>query len=145
MTWATVPTITLTDGDGTNQIARMRQNNGNLDFLSRNNTANGTIRFYGTDASTDTLTLTISAAGNVTPGADDDQQLGSAGLAWSNVTAHAFTPKAITVASLPAAASSTDQIRVVTDATGFGRRATVAGGGANRVAVISDGTNWIIL
>lgn len=53
---------------------------------------------------------------------------------------------ASTVAGLPAANANTDRLRIVTDASttlALGLGTTVAGGGANRVGVRSDGTNWL--
>ena len=50
-----------------------------------------------------------------------------------------------TVATLPAAASSTDMHALVTDALTPAWRATVAGGGAELVMVRSNGTNWIVV
>ena len=50
-----------------------------------------------------------------------------------------------TVASLPAAATAGSGARsFVTDATATTFLSTVAGGGANKVPVVSDGTNWLI-
>jgi len=49
-----------------------------------------------------------------------------------------------TVAGLPAAASNTYGRAFVTDANATTFNSTVAGGGANKVPVWSDGTNWII-
>lgn len=50
-----------------------------------------------------------------------------------------------TVASLPAAATAGAGARAfVTDATATTFLSTVAGGGANKVPVVSDGTNWLI-
>lgn len=52
---------------------------------------------------------------------------------------------AVTVAGLPAAAAANSGLRaIVTDANATTIGSTVAGGGANRVSVNSDGTNWII-
>ena len=53
--------------------------------------------------------------------------------------------KAYTVATLPSAASFEGAIAYVTDANATTRLSTVAGGGANKVVVYSDGTNWLIL
>jgi len=50
-----------------------------------------------------------------------------------------------TVANLPAAATYTGSMAFVSDATATTARSTVAGGGANRVMVMSDGTNWLIV
>lgn len=50
-----------------------------------------------------------------------------------------------TVASLPSAATAgTGARRFVTDASATTFASTVAGGGANKVPVYSDGTNWKI-
>ena len=52
---------------------------------------------------------------------------------------------ATTVASLPSAATAGAGARsFVTDATATTFLSTVAGGGANSVPVVSDGTNWLI-
>lgn len=52
---------------------------------------------------------------------------------------------ATTVASLPAASTAGAGARsFVTDATATTFLSTVAGGGANPVPVVSDGTNWLI-
>lgn len=49
------------------------------------------------------------------------------------------------VASLPSASTSGAGARAfVTDATATTFHSTVAGGGANKVSVVSDGTNWLI-
>lgn len=49
------------------------------------------------------------------------------------------------VASLPAAAKAGAGARAfVTDATATTFHSTVAGGGSNKVPVVSDGTNWLI-
>ena len=49
------------------------------------------------------------------------------------------------VASLPAAGTAGSGARAfVTDATATTFASTVAGGGANKVPVVSDGTNWLI-
>jgi hypothetical protein len=52
---------------------------------------------------------------------------------------------ATTVALLPSAATVGAGARnFVTDATATTFHSTVAGGGANKVPVVSDGTNWLI-
>ena len=49
------------------------------------------------------------------------------------------------VGSLPAAATAGSGARAfVTDATATTFLSTVAGGGSNKVPVVSDGTNWLI-
>ncbi len=50
----------------------------------------------------------------------------------------------VTVAQLPSAASSQGLQYMVTDATATTAYSTVAGGGANIVVVVSNGTNWVI-
>lgn len=53
-----------------------------------------------------------------------------------------ITLPASTVAQLPAAASYTNGVAIVTDANTPTLGSTVTGGGAVRVMVTSDGTNW---
>ena len=54
-------------------------------------------------------------------------------------------PGSFTVATLPSASAMGDgSIARCTDATATTPRSVVAGGGANKVLVISDGTNWLI-
>lgn len=62
-------------------------------------------------------------------------------------TARLFVPVtgSTTVASLPSASTAGTGARsFVTDATATTYLSTVAGGGANKVPVVSDGTNWLI-
>ena len=59
-----------------------------------------------------------------------------------------FQSQAYTVSGLTSAypaSGSPGAVAYVTDATSTTRLATVAGGGANKVMVFSDGTNWLIL
>lgn len=59
--------------------------------------------------------------------------------------ATAFSTGSQTVANLPAAATAGAGARsFVTNATATTFLSTVAGGGANKVPVVSDGTNWLI-
>jgi hypothetical protein len=59
--------------------------------------------------------------------------------------ASAIVTPSTTVASLPAAATAGAGARsFVTDATATTFLSIVAGGGANKVPVVSDGTNWLI-
>lgn len=69
-----------------------------------------------------------------------------AALTASSVTASTFLKStATTVAGLTAAATAGAGARsFVTDATATTFLSTVAGGGANKVPVVSDGTNWLI-
>lgn len=50
-----------------------------------------------------------------------------------------------TVANLPSASSAEGAIRYVTDANSDVRLTVVAGGGAKKVLVFSNATNWLIL
>lgn len=50
----------------------------------------------------------------------------------------------LTVASLPAASLNTSVMFVVSDANATTYASVVAGGGANKVSVYSDGTDWRI-
>lgn len=60
-------------------------------------------------------------------------------------TGSAFGAGSQTVAQLPAAATAGKGARsFVTDASATTFLSTVAGGGANNVPVVSDGTNWLI-
>lgn len=56
-----------------------------------------------------------------------------------------FGAGATTVSALPSAASAGAGARAfVTDANATTFLSTVAGGGSNKVPVVSDGTNWLI-
>jgi len=69
---------------------------------------------------------------------------GTAGTFRDIVVRNVRTP-GVTVASLPSAVTAGDGARgFVTDATATTFLSTVAGGGANKVPVVSDGTNWLI-
>ena len=56
-----------------------------------------------------------------------------------------ITLGAYTVATLPAAASNTGAIAQVTDSSVTANGSTVAGSGANRVVVFSNGSNWDVV
>lgn len=61
-------------------------------------------------------------------------------------TAGAIVLDPKTVANLPSASTAgTGALAVVTDANATTARTTVAGGGSNKVLVMSDGTNWKIV
>ena len=67
------------------------------------------------------------------------------GVAYADpqVTSVLFTP--VTVASLPTASTALKGTRyVVSDATATTFASTVAGGGANCVPVLCNGSNWVI-
>jgi hypothetical protein len=55
-----------------------------------------------------------------------------------------FFTRAYTVATLPAAAANAGAEAQVTDSSVTTHGSTVAGGGANRVKVFSNGTNWLV-
>lgn len=107
----------------------------------RNGTAAQEDRVYGTytDASNyRRISYGMSAAG---AGYIRPEGLGTG--ASGNVML--VTTGAVAVASLPAASSAPYTHAAVTDATATTRLSVVAGGGANKVPVWSDGTNWLIL
>ena len=86
------------------------------------------------DKATNTLTVgTVSAAASVT--------------ATTFVTAGTYLKTTATVVgSLVAAATAgAGALAFVTDANATTARSTVAAGGANKVLVMSDGTNWLIV
>jgi hypothetical protein len=64
---------------------------------------------------------------------------------WRDLIVRNVCTAATTVAGLPAAATAGAGARAfVTDASATTFLSTVAGGGANKVPVVSDGTNWLI-
>ena len=108
-------------------------------LAQRNGTSAQTIRVYNTytDASNyERLSTTWSS--NVCYTKPENAGTGSARL-YVPVTG------STTVASLPSASTAGAGARAfVTDATATTFLSTVAGGGANKVPVVSDGTNWLI-
>jgi hypothetical protein len=108
-------------------------------LAQRNGTAAQTFRVYNTytDASNyERLATTWSS--NVCYTRPENAGTGSARL-YVPVTG------ATTVSGLPAAATAGAGARsFVTDASATTFLSTVAGGGANKVPVVSDGTNWLI-
>jgi hypothetical protein len=108
-------------------------------LAQRNGTNAQTARLYNTftDASNyERLSTTWSS--NVCYTRPENAGTGSARL-YVPVTG------ATTVASLPSAATAGAGARAfVTDANATTFLSTVAGGGANKVPVVSDGTNWLI-
>jgi hypothetical protein len=108
-------------------------------LAQRNGTAAQTFRVYNTftDASNyERLSTTWSS--NVCYTKPENAGTGSARL-YVPVTG------ATTVSGLPAAATAGAGARAfVTDANATTFLSTVAGGGANKVPVVSDGTNWLI-
>ena len=102
----------------------------------------------GTSAGTKDLGLSRNAAGvlevnNGTAGTYRDLKLRNL-LAGGGNGSYVQTPS-MTVANLAAAGTAGAGARAfVTDATATTFLSTVAGGGANKVPVVSDGTNWLI-
>lgn len=124
-------------------------NSGTIDLVLVRDTANTLAQRNGTAAQTTRLYNTFTDASNY-------ERLSTT---WtSNVcytkpenagtgAARLYVPVtgSTTVASLPAAATAGVGARsFVTDATATTFLSTVAGGGANKVPVVSDGTNWLI-
>jgi hypothetical protein len=108
-------------------------------LAQRNGTSAQTSRLYNTytDAS-NYERLSTTWTSNVCYTKPENAGTGSARL-YVPVTG------STTVASLPAASTAGIGARsFVTDATATTFLSTVAGGGANKVPVVSDGTNWLI-
>lgn len=94
----------------------------------------------------------MTSAGHLLNGGDNLYDIGASGATrprdlW---LAGAMVPTkgGVVVASLPAASTHQGGFAFVTDASTtaiLGLGTTVTGGGANKVPVYSDGTNWIIL
>jgi hypothetical protein len=133
VSWANDPSAV----NGTNDTSLFRDSAGTL--AQRNGTAAQTFRVYNTytDASNyERLSTTWSS--NVCYTKPENAGTGSARL-YVPVTG------ATTVSGLPAAATAGAGARAfVTDANATTFLSTVAGGGANKVPVVSDGTNWLI-
>jgi hypothetical protein len=88
----------------------------------------------------------IDSSGHFTVGADNAYDIGApATRARNGYFKGVVCSGSTVVASLPAAATVGAGARhFVTDATATTFLSTVAGGGANKVPVVSDGTNWLI-
>lgn len=71
--------------------------------------------------------------------------VGSGGTFVTGLTASGLIRSAVfTVGTLPSAAANAGKEAQVTDSSVTTYRSIVSGGGANRVKVFSDGTNWIV-
>jgi len=68
------PKIVLEDSDNTGTFGHIRQQAGNLQLLSNNNTANGTIQFKLYNGTTTTDAMYIASAGNVGIGTTNPSQ-----------------------------------------------------------------------
>lgn len=97
----------------------------------------------GVDATAGKTILDAGAVGSQTGVRVRRRTTGSTTVA-GNIDASGIKREAMAVASLPAAATNTDVSFIVTDANATTFNSIVAGGGANRVKVTSDGTNWRI-
>jgi len=93
---------------------------------------------------TDNGLLTI--AGKIMPEADNTRDVGSSSFRFANgYFGGTVRTGSYTVATLPSASTAGAGARAfVTDATATTFATAVAGGGSNKVPVVSDGTNWII-
>ena len=94
----------------------------------------------------------FDASGNFIAGTDNNYDIGASSgtrprsiYAATSVSAPYVKTASTTVALLPAAGTAGAGARsFVTDASATTFLSTVAGGGANKVPVVSDGTNWLI-
>lgn len=135
---------------GTDLIVQTRATFSNsIIFKSSGTTPNETMRcnsaghlLIGTTVDNGHLTV----AGNVMPEADNTRNLGSASFRYVNGFFGGYVKSgSYTVATLPSAATAGAGARAfVTDATATTFASVVAGGGTNKLPVVSDGTNWII-
>jgi hypothetical protein len=84
------------------------------------------------------VNISRTSAGVLQIGSSSVNTSGSLILTWVRTVA-------TTVSSLPSAATAGAGARsFVTDANATTFLSTVAGGGSNKVPVVSDGTNWLI-
>ncbi len=88
----------------------------------------------------------LTVGGDVMPEADATRNVGSASFRFANgFFGGTVRTGSYTVATLPSASTAGAGARAfVTDANATTFASTVAGGGANKMPVVSDGTNWII-
>jgi hypothetical protein len=100
---------------------------------------------YGATRLTITTSGIVGSATHALVGYNNNVvQLGAAGTLFTDGFFTKVTTPATTVASLPTAASNADRRMFVSDANATTFASVVAGGGANRVPVYCDGTNWRI-
>jgi hypothetical protein len=59
------PQFLIQDSGNTNKVLEIRHNNGNSDFVSRDNASRGSFRWYGEAGTTETLNATLDADGNL--------------------------------------------------------------------------------
>jgi hypothetical protein len=142
---------TYTDSSNFERFA-IKAQSGNDVRLQTEKAGTGTARslIFGTDANV--RWLIGATSGDFLAGADNTYDIGASGatrprIAYigTRVVAPTVTTTATTVAGLPAAATAGAGGRAfVTDATATTFLSIVAGGGANAVPVVSNGTNWLI-
>jgi hypothetical protein len=153
---ATVVALTAHTGDTANphSVTKAQVGLGNVDNTSDAakpvSTATQTALDLKADLSSlGTLSTQDANAVAITGGAIDGTPIGATTPAsgkFSSVESTSYVKTASTVVgSLPAAATAGAGARhFVTDATATTFLSVVAGGGANKVPVVSDGTNWLI-
>lgn len=135
ITWnaGTLQMFTVAAGAGTKRGLEIGTGTGNSSNL--NFTTNGTPRWR------------VNGSGHIVSASDNTYDIGASGATRPrNIFAAGYVVTlSTTVASLPAAATAGAGARAfVTDANATTFLSTVAGGGANKVPVVSDGTNWLI-
>jgi hypothetical protein len=135
---ATTPTLSGNVGIGGAAASR-------LDVMGANAGTTGLFR-VGIAAVSNGFTITTTAGNVMTytflSGAGANILVMTAALASFSVAVKTLST---TVGSLPAAGTAGSGARAfVTDATATTFLSTVAGSGANKVPVVSDGTNWLI-
>lgn len=145
---ATDTEVVFTNAAGTG-VLRLYSSSGNFVFRNEASGVNrGTVQISSSGAvtltSTNSQLITLSANGGVRVAHN------SVNIDLTCATGTLIIPAAVrtlstTVTSLPSAATAGAGARAfVTDATATTFLSTVAGGGANKVPVVSDGTNWLI-
>ena len=112
----------------------------------------GSSGYYQTFYTNNVERLKIDTSGHVLASTDNTYDLGASGASrfrtgyfGTNLASPVHQATALTVATLPSAATYPGGIAYVTDANATTRLSTVVGGGSNKVIVFSDGTNWLIL
>jgi hypothetical protein len=104
----------------------------------------GAGRVFGWSSASTNLTSQDTGLSRITAGVVG-VGTGAAGQTTGQLYAATVRTGQTTVAALPSASTAGAGARAfVTDATATTFLSTVAGGGANKVPVVSDGTNWLI-
>ena len=146
-------------GPGQDGQTGLTLHGGNASPTATTNIVGGTAILRGGDGSSGSSGAAHGGAVNIyggvsygtgSPGALNLGYTGSAARGavkcWSALTMDAVLAlKSYTVSTLPSASTSgAGAMAYVTDSNATTYRATVAGGGSDKVTVTSDGTNWII-